>query len=82
MHSYNLRNQLLLTIVVPNPLFVIFCLHSSKDLLMHAFQEHQGHKAFSLNLAHFVNHPTCHGRDLPAASPGTHCILSCVVLLF
>ena len=49
---------------------------------MRTFQEHQGCKAFSHNLAHFVNHPPCHGRDLPPTPSGTHGFLSGVFLLF
>jgi len=48
--------------------FVTLCLHSAENFLMYAFQGYQGCRAFSCNLAHFVNQSPCHGRDLPAAS--------------
>ena len=49
---------------------------------MYAFKENQGCKVFSRNLAQFVNHPPCYGRDLPAATSGTHGVLPGILLLF
>jgi len=51
-------------------------------LISEAPQEYRVFEALLSSLACFVNHPPCHGRDLPRATSGTFCFLPGVFLLF